>query len=155
PAPSSGRPPAPSSRPRRTGLRPRMRAIGSSVRPPPRRQGNGLGFLLVLLGDRRFRRLEADLAVGAITERLADRGAAPAECDPRTATRVHLDARRVVNLHVPFDEVRPIRTSADLDGHDDALLAGCRRRPQPYTTGVDYGDMKAAGEVLLVACYEL
>ena len=73
--------------------------------------------LLLLLGHRRLGRLEADLAVRPIAERLGHGATAATEGDLGPRARVDLVASRVVELHLSIDEVRPIGANADLHGH--------------------------------------
>src|SRR6266851_4878573 len=74
--------------------------------------------LLLFLRDGRFCGLEADLAVGAVTERLGDRRAAPAQREPRPSpARVELVAVDVYQLDFPFHEIRAVGPDADLDRH--------------------------------------
>src|SRR5436190_17771773 len=107
-----------SSSPKRVRRRPR---------PKPR-------LLLLLLRHGGLGRLKPDLAVGPVTERLGDGRAAPAQRDAWAPARVHARARWVVDLHVPFDQVRAVRTAGDLHGHRHASsLELGSRYTQPQT----------------------
>src|SRR5207247_10287057 len=77
--------------------------------------------LLLLLLDSGFGRLESNLAVRAIAVRLRDRPAAAAERHARTIGRVDLRAVDVEELDLALDDIRPIRSDRDLDGHAGAL----------------------------------
>src|SRR5438045_3446171 len=98
----------------------RMVAAAAAAAAPatkPRRLNAGMALLLVLR-DRRLRRLEAGLAVRAVAERLGDRPATPAQREARPASaRIDLRAIDVDELAVAFHQVRTVRTDGDLRRH--------------------------------------
>ena len=74
---------------------------------------------LLLLGDGRFRSLETNLAMGAVTEGLGDRRATPAQRESRPAPAcLNLATVDVYQFDLAFHKIRAVGPDADLYGHE-------------------------------------